>query len=77
MVYTGYLLEQLEKMDNPGVKKLLQLADILVDGPFVKEQKNLTLQYRGSENQRVIDMAKTRREGEVVLYRSEYDILWE
>ena len=76
MIYTGYLLEQLQKMENPGVKRLLELADIIVDGPFVLAERNLTLSYRGSENQRVIDMAKTRKEGEVVLYRSEYEDLW-
>lgn len=76
MIYTGYLLEHLHKMENEGVKRLLQLADVIVDGPFVLEEKNLTLSYRGSENQRVIDMVKTRATGEVVLYRSDYDDLW-
>ena len=39
-------------------------------------EKNLTLTYRGSENQRVIDMVKTRKSGEVVLYKSDYEDLW-
>lgn len=78
MIYTGYLLEELQKMSDPGVQRLLELADILVDGPFVLEERNLTLQYRGSENQRVIDMVKTRAAKNVVLYRSEYDFdLWD
>ena len=76
MIYTGYLLEQLQKMENPSVHKLLELADVIVDGPFIMEEKNLTLSYRGSENQRVIDMGKTRAAGEVVLYRSDYEDLW-
>lgn len=76
MIYTGYLLEQLQKMENEGVKKLLELADIIVDGPFVLAEKNLTLTFRGSENQRVIDMVKTRRAGEIVLYKSDYEDLW-
>lgn len=38
-------------------------------------ERNLTLQYRGSENQRVIDLAKTRAAGEIILYKSEYDEL--
>lgn len=75
MIYTGYLLEELQKMPDAGVQKLLELADILVDGRFVLAQRNLTLPYRGSENQRVIDMVKTRATGEVVLYQSEYDML--
>ena len=76
MIYTGYLLEQLQKMENPAVTRLLELADIIVDGPFVEAEKNLTLSFRGSENQRVIDMGKTRKKGEIVLYRSDYDDLW-
>ena len=76
MIFTGYLLEKLQKMENEAVKRLLELADIIVDGPFVLEERNLTLSYRGSENQRVIDMVKTREKGEVVLYRSEYEDLW-
>lgn len=75
MIYTGYLLEELQKMPDAGVQRLLELADILVDGRFVLAQRNLTLPYRGSENQRVIDMVKTRATGEVVLYQSEYDML--
>ena len=76
MIYTGYLLEYLQKMENAGVQRLLELADVIVDGPFILAEKNLTLSYRGSENQRVIDMVKTRKSGEVVLYRSEYEDLW-
>ena len=75
MVYTGYLYEELLRMERPGVQRLLQLADILVDGPFVLQERDLTLTYRGSGNQRVIDLGKTREAGEVVLYRSEYEDL--
>lgn len=76
MIYTGYLFEALQKMSDSGVQRLLELSDILVDGPFILAERDLTLQYRGSANQRVIDMDKTRRTGEIVLYRSEYDELW-
>lgn len=76
MIYTGYLFEDLQKMENPAVQALLELADILVDGPFILAERDLTLQYRGSSNQRVIDLSKTRDAGEVVLYRSEYEDLW-
>ena len=75
MIYTGYRYETLQKMEQPGVQRLLALADILVDGPFVLAERDLTLPYRGSANQRVIDLGKTREQGEVVLYRSEYDVL--
>ena len=76
MIFTGYLLEKLQEMKNEAVQRLLQLADIIVDGPFILAEKNLTLSFRGSENQRVIDMVKTRKSGEVVLYKSEYEFLW-
>ena len=72
MIYTGFLLEELQKMEVPGVQRLLELADILVDGPFLLEQRDLTLPYRGSANQRVIDLAKTRETGRLTLYRSIY-----
>jgi anaerobic ribonucleoside-triphosphate reductase activating protein len=70
------LLEKLQAMENESIKRLLELVDIIVDGPFILAEKNLTLTYRGSENQRVIDMVKTRKAGEVVLYKSDYEDLW-
>ena len=48
--------------------EMLSMVDVLVDGPFIQEKKNLSLRFRGSENQRVIDMNKTREQGEVVLW---------
>ncbi|MCD8363254.1 MAG: anaerobic ribonucleoside-triphosphate reductase activating protein [Lachnospiraceae bacterium] len=76
MIYTGYLYEDLLKMQDSSVQRLLELADVLVDGPFILAQRNLTLQYRGSDNQRVIDLPKTRKTGKIVLYKSDYDDLW-
>ena len=75
MIYTGYLYEQLLEMKNKDVQRLLELSDILVDGPFIMEQRDLTLQYRGSKNQRVIYLVKTRQAGDIVLYKSEYEDL--
>jgi anaerobic ribonucleoside-triphosphate reductase activating protein len=48
--------------------ELLSMLDVLVDGPFIAEQKNLMLKFRGSANQRVLDMKKTLKSGEIVLY---------
>ena len=48
--------------------EMLSMIDVLVDGPFVEEKKNLMLKFRGSENQRVIDMNKTRESGTIVLW---------
>lgn len=47
---------------------ILSRIDYLVDGPFVEEEKDITLKFRGSRNQRVIDMKKTRETGKVVLW---------
>lgn len=51
--------------------ELLSLIDVLVDGEFVEERKNLRLAFRGSENQRVIDVGESLRRGEVILYEAE------
>lgn len=48
--------------------EMLSYLDVLVDGPFVESLKNISLSFRGSENQRVIDMKKTRAAGRIVLY---------
>ena len=67
VVFTGYTYEQLAAMDSPSVQALLAETDLLIDGPFMEERKNLELAFRGSENQRVIDMCKTRESGRLVL----------
>jgi len=76
MIYTGYLYEDLCKSEDTNVQRLLEMADVLVDGPFVLAKRDLTLPYRGSENQRVIDLVKTRESGSIILYKSEYDELF-
>ena len=48
--------------------ELISLLDVLVDGPFVEELKDIRLKFRGSSNQRVIDVQRTLREGKVALY---------
>lgn len=68
--YTGYeyekdLLRWSEEGDG-AVQELLELIDVLVDGGFVEERKNLRLAFRGSENQRLIDMKATKKAGHVV-----------
>ncbi len=65
--YTGYVLDELTAMGDPEVDGLLNELDVLVDGPFVMAGRDLTLRFRGSRNQRVIDMNATRQRGEVVL----------
>ena len=50
------------------MQALLGLLDVLVDGPFVQAKKSLELRWRGSSNQRLIDMRRTRQEGAVHLW---------
>lgn len=63
----GWTYEQLLEKNDPAVNALLAQVDLLIDGPFVLAQRNLELRFRGSENQRLIDMRKTRDQGHVVL----------
>ena len=53
---------------TPDKLELLQLVDILVDGRFDITKKNLMLQFRGSSNQRIIDVKKSLNQGEVVIW---------
>lgn len=70
--FTGYTLEKLlEDGSHPRCEvtdELLSFIDILVDGRFEKDKKNLMLKFRGSENQRLIDMNATRKNGKITLY---------
>lgn len=65
-VYTGYTLEKLTAMDDHLVNTLLRETNILIDGPFVEAEKDLSLRFRGSRNQRVIDMNLTRTARHIV-----------
>lgn len=68
-IYTGYTFEELEeigKVKRPAVQSLLNLTDYLIDGKFVESERDLQLQFRGSKNQRFINMNATRKSGELV-----------
>lgn len=69
MTYTGYTYEELIAQSNDvnHWKALLDVSDILVDGRFEIDKKNILLPFRGSENQRIIDMNKTREQQRIVL----------
>jgi len=56
--YTGYTLEELRAKKDPAINNLLKEIDVLVDGPFILELRDLNLQWRGSSNQRIIDLRK-------------------
>lgn len=67
VTFTGFLYEDLLAKQDETVNALLAQTDVLIDGPFILAQKDLTLHFRGSRNQRLIDMKRTRQEGRVVL----------
>lgn len=69
-IYTGYtyeeLLERVEHNDY-NTQVMLKHADVLVDGPFEIQKKNLMISYRGSSNQRIIDLKASRETNQVIL----------
>ena len=71
--YTGYTWEQLisgtHRVSLPETKELLSQIDTLVDGPFILAQKSIRLRFRGSENQRIIDVKRSLGAGQVVLWK--------
>lgn len=74
-VYSGYTLDEQLWKESPArtevTDEILSLIDVLVDGEFVAEKKNITLKFRGSENQRIIDMKKSLAAGKVILLPDE------
>ncbi|WP_099206017.1 anaerobic ribonucleoside-triphosphate reductase activating protein [Scatolibacter rhodanostii] len=67
VTYSGWTYEELSSMKSEAIQDLLNETDMLVDGKFVEAQKNLELRFRGSENQRLIDMNRTKADGKIVL----------
>ena len=72
--YTGFVFDEktglltAEKKNTPCTKDLISMFDVLVDGPFVEELKDIRLKFRGSSNQRVLDVKKTLETKQCVLY---------
>lgn len=77
-LYTGYSYSDIfrgqssclsqEGLNNFKRREIIKLCNIVVDGEYIDEQKDLTLKFRGSKNQRVIDIQQTLKQGKVVLY---------
>jgi len=65
-IYTGYLFEELMAGTVVGARELLDCADILVDGPFVLARRDLSLKFRGSSNQRILNLPRSLLRGKVV-----------
>ncbi len=67
--YTGFLYEDL--LRQPAHRALLEQLDVLVDGPFIQSLRDVDLLFRGSSNQRLIDVPASLKAGEVVLWKRE------
>ena len=70
--YTGYTLEALREKNDKQINALLGQIDVLVDGPFLLAERSLELKFRGSKNQRLIDLTKTGS-GEIVLWEDPWE----
>ncbi len=71
--YTGFTYE--EVMADPTMRSLAERVDVLVDGPYEADKRQLHLLFRGSANQRLIDMAASLREGRPVLFEPDVKVL--
>ncbi|MBR1925938.1 MAG: anaerobic ribonucleoside-triphosphate reductase activating protein [Clostridia bacterium] len=61
--YTGYVFEELKNVKFSD--ELLKYVDVLIDGPYIKEKRDYTLKFKGSTNQRIIDVQKTLKSGKI------------
>lgn len=57
-IWSGYTYERLQHASHPQVRNVLEIADFLIDGPYIEEERDVTLEMRGSRNQRIIDLTK-------------------
>jgi anaerobic ribonucleoside-triphosphate reductase activating protein len=69
-VYTGYCFEQLLKEDGSKCK-MAKLADIIIDGKFILKQKSMLLKFKGSKNQRIINVQESLKQNKVIIETSE------
>ena len=77
-IYTGYTLEELKNIMNDGSTKykvfykyIMNNIDVLVDGRFEEDKKDISLKFKGSTNQRIIDMKETIKQNKIILYYDE------
>lgn len=65
--YTGYTLEELINRNDKYTKEILNLIDVIVDGPFIEQMKDPLLVFRGSSNQRIINLSDVYKEGKDIV----------
>ena len=70
-VYSGFKYEDILK--DSKMLSLLKICDVLVDGEFILEQRDTTLPYKGSRNQRIIDIQKSMKENDIILWNGEVE----
>lgn len=69
--YTGYTYEEILNSTNESMKRLLKSLDVLVDGKFILDQRDILLKFRGSKNQRIIDVQKSLANSRVIINDTE------
>ena len=69
-IWTGYTFEELLESRNYYILDILSNVDVIVDGQFIADQKDMTLKFRGSKNQRLINVKESLRQNKVVLYQN-------
>jgi anaerobic ribonucleoside-triphosphate reductase activating protein len=65
-IYSGYVFEDI--LNDPKKVAILSYCDVLVDGPFILEQKDVRLKFRGSKNQRILDVVKSLEENQAIWF---------
>jgi anaerobic ribonucleoside-triphosphate reductase activating protein len=70
VTYTGFTYEELMEDKNDDIQTLLSASDILIDGRYIHELRSPELQFRGSSNQRMIDVCETQKSGQIVLWEN-------
>jgi anaerobic ribonucleoside-triphosphate reductase activating protein len=68
VTYTGYTYEEILRQNDAEMQTLLNFTDYLIDGPYIHEKRERNIPFRGSTNQRIINMEETRKRGRVVLF---------
>lgn len=60
-IWTGYLYEEIKQSSSPYMKSILEQTDVIIDGPYIDEERDITLPMRGSRNQCIYDVKRDRR----------------